>query len=287
MFTDLDEISREDIIKSNLNLHENTADQYDDIHYYLRNTFEQSILLEDLSQIHQQLQGRVGEPVRYLDLGCGTGNLTMKLLSLGGHVVGVDLSPAMINVLSQKVEKQGYKERFTGFAASADELQSSEDAKRLLGNIHAVCISSVLHHLHDYLAPFQQLKELCPSLQLVLITHEPCGREDLAVPNFIQSVYNHGIRRLDLLLSKRIRRPVEKCPDDPLADYHAFKNGISEAKIKETLSVYGLKKILIHRRYNMRRTSLASSMDNGLLSAFRNDIFPITMFTLAMMLDGD
>ena len=38
-----------------------------------------------------------------LDLGCGTGNLTMRLARLGLHVAGVDLSPEMLAVARRKV----------------------------------------------------------------------------------------------------------------------------------------------------------------------------------------
>ena len=275
-------VSRDTVITHNLRLHEETAEQYDEIHYYLRNRFEQTCLWRDLSLVHKWLQGRVTSPVRYLDLGCGTGNITLKLLTLGAEVIGVDLSPAMVRVLNQKVVRAGYEGRFAGFVGSADDLASIEGVQPLLAKCHALCMSSVLHHLYDYLAPFKHLEQLCPSLQVVFITHEPCGRATLNFPGRIQRVYNHGVRQLDLWLSKRIKRPAERCPDDPIADYHAFKNGIHELEIAKVLSEHGFNKRLIYRRYNMRRTTLASVIDNVLLRALRNDIFPITMFTLAM-----
>ena len=49
---------------------------------------------------------RVAELVRgpnVLDLGCGTGNMTMRLARLGLCVVGVDLSPEMLAVAKHKV----------------------------------------------------------------------------------------------------------------------------------------------------------------------------------------
>ncbi|HKM43085.1 MAG TPA: class I SAM-dependent methyltransferase [Limnochordia bacterium] len=43
-------------------------------------------------------------PSRILDLGCGTGNLTIPLSRRGYTVMGVDLSPAMIEVARKKAE---------------------------------------------------------------------------------------------------------------------------------------------------------------------------------------
>jgi hypothetical protein len=67
-----------------------------------------------------------------------------------------------------------------------------------------------------------------------------------------------------------------------VADYHAFKEGIAESEIERMLAAQGFDRRLISRCYNMRRTTLASVVDNVLFRALRNDIFPITMFTLAM-----
>ena len=42
-----------------------------------------------------------------LDLGCGTGNMTMELARRGTDMIGVDLSPDMLSVASEKAEAEG------------------------------------------------------------------------------------------------------------------------------------------------------------------------------------
>jgi hypothetical protein len=84
-------------------------------------------------------------------------------------------------------------------------------------------------------------------------------------------------------LSRRIQRPVERVPDSPIADYHAFKDGIDPLLLAREGGAMGLTRCLIRRRYNMRRTTTASLIDNLLAGPLRNDIFPITMFTLALV----
>lgn len=42
-----------------------------------------------------------------LELGCGTGNMTLRLLNLGMKVVAVDLSEEMLNVARNKVKNKG------------------------------------------------------------------------------------------------------------------------------------------------------------------------------------
>jgi hypothetical protein len=152
----------------------------------------------------------------------------IKLLKLGGHVVGVDLSPAMINVIIQKVNGSGFKDRFVGLIGSVDNLVSISPVCSRLETTQAICVSSVLHHLYDYLLPFDQLRMLCPDLRLVLVTHEPYSRARLTRPNWLKQGYNKTIRQIDVRLSKTIRRPAENCLEDPMADYHAYRDGIEE-----------------------------------------------------------
>lgn len=49
---------------------------------------------------------------RVLDIGCGTGSLSIVLASLGFDVTGIDLSPAMIKLAQQKAEQAGHDIQF-------------------------------------------------------------------------------------------------------------------------------------------------------------------------------
>jgi len=272
--------SREQVIEHNLRLHERTARSYDRIHYYLHNRVEQVWLWRDLRYVHRYLQQTQLGPIHYLDLGCGTGNVALKLLRLGGHVTGVDLSATMLQLLQKKAAAAGSADRLRTFRASADELERLPVESREA--VHAVCISSLLHHLYDYMKPFRGLSQLCPAVRIVYFTHEPAARTSLLPPGAIRRASNRLLRGLDLFLTEKLRGPNDEIPDDPVADYHFFRNGVEASTVAAVLSAQGISVRLIHRRYNMRRTSLASALDNIVLRPLRNDIFPITMFTLAV-----
>ncbi|MGA7376711.1 MAG: class I SAM-dependent methyltransferase, partial [Candidatus Sulfotelmatobacter sp.] len=78
------------------------------------------------------LQPQAGE--RILDLGCGDGVLTQKLIALGARVVGIDNSPEMIAVARQR-----------GIAASV------MDARALVfeNEFDAVFSNAALHWIKD------------------------------------------------------------------------------------------------------------------------------------------
>ena len=57
--------------------------------------------------LERELLLRAGDlaGLRVLDLGCGTGELTLQLLGRGAHVTALDLSAGMVNIAQQRAER--------------------------------------------------------------------------------------------------------------------------------------------------------------------------------------
>lgn len=51
-------------------------------------------------------------PARILDVGCGTGSLTLAMSELGHRVVGIDVSPRMLARAEEKLAAAGFSARF-------------------------------------------------------------------------------------------------------------------------------------------------------------------------------
>lgn len=99
-----------------------------------------------------------GTPELVLDLGCGTGSMTLELAARGYDMTGIDYSPEMLDVARRRAEEQG-----------ADVLWLCQDMRsfELYGTVDvAVCCLDSLNHLtspadldkflslvHNYLAP--------------------------------------------------------------------------------------------------------------------------------------
>ncbi|MDQ3005159.1 MAG: class I SAM-dependent methyltransferase [Chloroflexota bacterium] len=60
---------------------------------------------------------------RILDIGCGTGSLSVILAALGHTVTGIDLSPAMISLAQAKAAAQGFQIEFQVMDASNPQLE--------------------------------------------------------------------------------------------------------------------------------------------------------------------
>ena len=52
-----------------------------------------------------------GEPELWLDLGCGTGRMTLELAKRGRDMTGVDSSPEMLDVARTLAEERGLSDK--------------------------------------------------------------------------------------------------------------------------------------------------------------------------------
>ena len=80
--------------------------------------------------------------MRAVDLGCGSGQLTLRLAPLVGSVLGVDVSQKMIDLLADNA-KSGGIENFEGVATPIERLTFAP------GSVDLVVTNYALHHLRD------------------------------------------------------------------------------------------------------------------------------------------
>ncbi len=101
---------------------------------------------------------RQGKPELVLDLGCGTGKMTLELARRGYDMTGVDYSPEMLNIAREEAEKEGLDILWLCQNITDFELYGTVDV--------TVCCLDTLNHLtkktelnkclslvHNYLVP--------------------------------------------------------------------------------------------------------------------------------------
>jgi trans-aconitate 2-methyltransferase len=89
--------------------------------------------------------------IRILELGCGTGELSLKVLNRCPEVqlVAIDYSPRMLQYAKRKIEAAGYADRWTGIEADFGDWANNSD-KLKIGSGFDACVSSLaIHHLTD------------------------------------------------------------------------------------------------------------------------------------------
>lgn len=108
------------------------------------------------------------EGKRVLDLGCGSGDLTVLLAMAGARTTGVDLSPGMVDVARRRVERfaPGAEARFA--AAPAEDLPLED------GSVDVILGRFILHHLDIPRAARECARVLAPGGKAMFV--ENSGR---------------------------------------------------------------------------------------------------------------
>ena len=88
---------------------------------------------------------------RILELGCGTGELTVKVLKQcpDAQLVAVDYSPRMIDFVANKLDQQGEGNRVKPLQLDFGEWANDEADAEIGNNFDAIISSLAIHHLTD------------------------------------------------------------------------------------------------------------------------------------------
>lgn len=149
-------------IASNIAIHDEIADKYDGRHGEIFNRHEQARLRASLAAAMNAV--RTGsQPLRALDFGCGSGNLTRHMLALGMAVTAADVSNRFLDLV---------RERFGSPLLETLELSGSDIAQVDDGSFDFAATYSVLHHVPDYLAAVRELARIVRPGGVIYIDHE-------------------------------------------------------------------------------------------------------------------
>lgn len=248
---------------SNIEVHRLEADIYDAIHPEIFGSFEQRKIARDLDLI-ASIMAR-DSAVRVLDLGCGTGNLTLKYVERGYRVKAVDISPEMIQVLRSKLDP-AVSEWVELVVGDVEEVVANS---RTYGMWDIVSFCSVLHHLPDYkLVLTHALRQLRPG-GVLHVCHEPLRKSDtesglipLLLAKILDAIDNLYIctrKFLVYLLQSLWTRKFLKRIDYSWSDYHA-RPGIDAKEVLGELESAGAR-TLLYETYRSRYSILLASLD--------------------------
>lgn len=265
----------EEIIIANKNFYDRYASDYDDFQWYFKNSYEQRMWWREIKFICQHL---TKEP-EVLDIGCGTGNLTLKFLHLGCQVVGMDISQNILDVLDSKVPDVSRNR----IQLVNMELHQFVNESRDKYDVVALC--SVLHHIPDYDNFIDMIYPLVKPNGYIYITREPVSKNELTSPNILSKLTHEVIGwSQDCVINVGSRLGLyhkTKAPDHTLAAYHYSKEGVSQQSLLKSCQKYNIS-VIFNRRYNRRRMTLFSYIDNVLLGCFRLDRFQYTWFSMLL-----
>jgi ubiquinone/menaquinone biosynthesis C-methylase UbiE len=249
----MSELSRQ-ILDENIRLHKIEAKHYDRIHPEEYNWFEQKRIWNDLSFIRKNL---ASHPV-VLDLGCGTGNLTLKLFKLDCAVWGVDISEDMVEVLKNNIPA-GAEHKL--LVQNIDEFISGTDQV-----FDCITASSVLHHLPDYIQTLEQVLKLLKPGGWLYITHEPTKNALGADPFFRKILWQLDNLAFNLFFGAKM--PVLRDRNFHLSDYQLY-HGFDEEKVISRCRESGVKIIKLQKYSSAMRLGIFCWLDSQVIRSKR------------------
>lgn len=152
------------LIEHNAAAHDIAAGHYDSKHVEIFNAIEQARLAGTVAEA-VAFAGRASPAV--LDVGAGTGNLSLKFLAAGCAVTAADVSAQSLERLARKAPAGAPLQTrvLTGEKLPFDD-----------GSFDIACCYSVLHHIPDYLLTVREMARVLRPGGLLYIDHESSAR---------------------------------------------------------------------------------------------------------------
>jgi ubiquinone/menaquinone biosynthesis C-methylase UbiE len=250
----VDPTTKEKVLEENRRVHALENRLYLSRHPEQTNFFQNSILERTLNEVCTNLK----TDSEILDLGCGTGYLSLGFLSRGYRLTGLDLSREMIRAFEDSIPVT-LKPQARLVVGDAEEfLKQNQD------EFDVIVLSAILHHLFDYESVLRKICARLSSGKRLLVFFEPLKQE---VQSPIRFALHRALSWLDEKLY-RIEMKVRKIPvlDDEYhhSDYQRQFGGIDPARVREILRDEGLEVLQIEK-YCARRYGLHAWLANRVL----------------------
>jgi len=247
------------VVAANREFFDQIANKYDRYESCATDVYLQNILEKDLDTIQARLS-TLGRTPDCLDCGGGSGNLALKMLARGWTVTVVDVSGAMLALLSEKARSRGHSPRLVH-----SSIESFLREARQVFDV--IAFTSVLHHLYSCTSVVRQAATMVRPGGFFYSNYDPVvpKRPSLtrafdamdilfAKVKFDVSDVIPGItRRLKKAFTRRdsnFRRRLVTAGD--LAEYRAHA-GVEDAEVVRILQLEGFG-IIEHARYPAGRT---------------------------------
>lgn len=247
----------EDVIAANRQYFDENAATYDREEACVVDASSQKLVEDHLRELVARLRQRFGStPLRVLDAGGGSGNLSLKLIELGMTPDLVDVSQSMIDIFLSKTPPE-VRGSVGTYCADLDTF-FSQSAKQY----HLICFSSVLHHLLDYRAVLSAAVAHLEPGGMIYTVHDPALSSRFW--NRLEMADHHlsSFRRFFGYVSRRLRgapapaHEHQHGADEALAEPHVGP-GIDDFALRDYFVSQGMK-IVWHRRYMKARTIVVS-----------------------------
>ncbi len=145
-----------------------------------------------------------GEGKEILDMGCGTGNLSMACASAGANVTGIDINAGMLEIARKKMTDSGLEERLSYREMGVAEMESAFGEETFDACVSCLAFSEMTGDEQSYAieAAYSLIK---PGGALVIadeVNPSSAGRR------IINSILNIPMKLVAYILTQSTTRPL-------------------------------------------------------------------------------
>ena len=161
------------------------------------------LTLGRIDQAYGRLAGHIERGQQVLDIGCGTGALTLRAAQRGAKVKGIDINPQMLEIAAQRVKSGGLPESVELAEMGVAELDT-EEAQRYDAVTSGLCLSELSEDEVHY--TLKQVTRILRPGGLLLIADEIKPRG--FVHRLIHSVVRAPLVALTYVITQQTTHPA-------------------------------------------------------------------------------
>lgn len=150
-------------IQFNRRVNDRVSRKYERLHGEIFNSIEQKRLHKALNVAVEAVKTGA-KPLKALDYGCGSGNLTRHLIELGMETVSADISEGFLALIERNFAQTGLSKVLAVNGKDLSNLPSDQ--------FDLVATYSVLHHVPDYLHIVKEMGRVLKPDGVIYIDHE-------------------------------------------------------------------------------------------------------------------
>lgn len=177
-------------VKHNINVHNKVYKKYNLKHSEIYNKYEQKRLNNEIEKLVSKIKH---SKIKVLDIGTGTGNLSLKFLEKKCHVYAADVSIKSLKLLKKL---SGNNEKLKLKLLKNEKIPFEDNT------FDVTATYSVLHHIPDYLFAVKEMIRVTNKGGYIFMDHE--GNENAWNPNNSLKQYGKLVHQTTLEYIKKI-----------------------------------------------------------------------------------